>query len=126
MACRIRLGQGDTKPSVIVAISDEELGPVDFSDPAALVYMKFRQCGTLDTLQNILGTKLPGIPNCAGDGIDPGTGLPGEGGRVQFDWPPGALDIKAGNYEGEVSVHEDTFILTIADRIQFVVRETFA
>ena len=119
--------QGDTKPSIIVAISDEETGAVDLSDPGQLVYMKFRMCGTVETLQNILGTKLPGIPNCDGE-VDPGTGLPGEGGRVRFDWPPGALDVHPGNYEGEVSVHEDAdnFILTIADRPQFVVRETFA
>lgn len=125
MTCRLRLMQGDTLPSVIVTITDEVTGVVDISDPAKLPYMKFRQCGTTETLQNILGTKLPGVP--APDGsVSPGTGLAGEGGRVRFDWPEGALDIPPGNYEGEVSVHEDALVITIPDRIQFVIREAFA
>jgi len=125
MSCRIRVMAGDTQPSVVAAINDEKTGPVNLSDPAVLPYMKFRQVGTIDTLQTILGVKLPGVPTCSGE-IDPGEGLPGEGGLVRFDWPTGALDVKPGNYEGEVSIHEDNFILTVQDRIQFVVRETFA
>lgn len=126
MSTYIKLVQGDTKPDIIVALSDlSTLAYVDLSDPSTAVIMKFRRMATTAILQTIPGVKITGGLQADGT-IDTTITTPGAGGRVQFSWPDGALDIDPGNYEGEVSVtFSDGSVQTVADLIRFSLRADF-
>jgi len=126
MSDKILLVQGDTKPLIVISLTDTATGdPIDIS--AATVLLKFRAVGTTTILATSIAIKLAGIV------LDDGTinstapyNVPGKGGRAQFPWAVGDLNQPAGNYEGEIVVdYSDGTIQTVYDVLKFQIRQEF-
>lgn len=110
MSERIRLVRNDTRPAIVVILTDEKTGtPLNVT--GATVRLKFRQQGSTD-LQATIIAALP----------DPENGV-----CVFFpSSAPEMLAGEAGNYEGEVEVtFSDGTIQTVFDTLRFRVREDF-
>ena len=126
MSTRIRLVRGDTKPIIIVSLTDDTTGdPIGVN--SATVRMYFRATGDQNILATIVGNLLPGRVNTDGS-IDTASpyDTPGAGGRVQFVWQPGNLDQEAGSYEGEIEItNADGSVQTVYDLLKFKLREDF-
>jgi hypothetical protein len=126
MSERIKLVQGDTKPALILSLTDENSGePIGISGSTTRMY--FREAGTTTILATLTGTLL------AGKVLEDGTidtdapyDTPGAGGRVQFNWGSTDLDQDPGNYEGEVEItFSDGTIQTVYDLLKFRIRQDF-
>ena len=121
---RLKLIVGDTRPLIYTQLKDV-LGVIDVSN--ATVVMKFRASDSQMLLQTITGTLLPG--SVQEDGRTPDLSqypVAGSGGRVQFGFPPGALDVAPGYYEGEIEItYADGNVQTIYHKLKFAVREQF-
>lgn len=126
MATYISLVRGDSKPDIVVNLNDRTTWDyLDVSDASTSVTMKFRKRGTSDVLQTLTADKLTGGLQADGT-IDTTVATPGAGGRVQFSWPVGSLDIDPGYYEGEVSINfPGGIVQTLHDVLKFSVRADF-
>ena len=125
MATKIPLVQGDTKPAIIVAITDESTGlPIDIS--ASTVRMYFRAVGSTIIKATIIGTSLTGLVNA--DGTITTTApynVAGIGGRVSFPWSATALDT-SGDFEGEIEItFADASKQSLYELLKFKVRPQF-
>lgn len=127
MAEKIKLVQGDSRPQLILSITDQDTGvPINLSEVGTTVNVKLRESGSTA----IKATMLCGL--LMGKVLDDGSvdyaspwNVPGAGGRVYMDWEPGALD-NAGDYEGEIEItFPDGTIQTVYDLLKFKVREQF-
>lgn len=110
MADKIKLVQGDTRPTLICTLTDDTTGSaIDIT--GATVLLKFRQVGA-----TVLTATIPGaVTNPTG-------------GVVAFYWSsePTALDGPAGDYEGEIEIEfSDGTIQTVYDPLKFKLREDF-
>jgi hypothetical protein len=127
MVDKIKLVRGDTRPQLVLALSDDTTGnPIDVSDPATTVRMKFRELGEDVIKATLVAGKLTGrlLPDATVDYAAPYT-VPGRGGRIYVDWSADALDA-AGEFAGEVEVtFADGGIQTVYDLIRFTVRDQF-
>lgn len=110
MSEKIKLVQGDTRPALVVTLTDDTTG-----DPIAItgatVRLKFREVGS-DTLRTTITGTVSDGPN----------------GVVAFHWAsqPTALDGNAGDYEGEIEItFADGQIQTVYDVLKFKLREDF-
>lgn len=123
---KIPLVQGDTRPQLVMSLTDESTGrAIDLSGAGTTIRMLFREVGA-DSAKAI----MPCYP-IAGY-RDPQTGevsyappydVAGKGGRVVMDWSADALDT-AGEFEGEVEVNFGSGWVQTAFRMQkFTVRE---
>lgn len=112
----IKLVQGDDRPRLIIDLADEASGdPIDVSDTATTVVVKFREVGSETIKATLACTKLITNTNAT----------PGAAGRVQALWPAGALDT-AGSFEGEIEItFSDGTVQTVYDKLRFKVREEF-
>lgn len=126
MSEKIKLVQGDTKPALILSLTDENSGePIGVSGSTTRMY--FREAGTTTILATLTGTLL------AGKVLEDGTvdtdapyDTAGAGGRVQFNWGSTDLDQDPGNYEGEVEItFSDGTIQTVYDLLKFRIRQDF-
>ena len=102
MATKIKLVQGDTRPALIVSLTDENSSaPIGIN--GATVRMYFRAFGSTTILATLTGTLLAGIVQADGtvNSASP-YDTPGAGGRVQFNWGSTDLIQAAGDYEGEI------------------------
>lgn len=102
----ISLVRGDTRPQLIVNLTDERLGgaPVDLSGASCVIRMRLRERGSAVVKEILTCVRLPGLE--AGDGSVDVSGIyaaAGRGGRVAVNWTATALDT-AGNFEGEFEV----------------------
>lgn len=127
MTSRIKLVRNDTRPQLIVSLTDSVTGdPLDVSGDT-VVRLKFREEG-LTTLQaTLVGTKLAGRLKADGT-VDTAApyNVAGVGGRVAFNWTTEALSGPAGMYEAEVEItFADGSIQTMYDLLKFRVREDF-
>lgn len=125
MAEKIRLVQGDTRPQLVVSLKDQRGAAINCTGGSVRFY--FRRLGSTELLTTIVGTLLTGFVN---DDDTINTAAPynvaGAGGRASFSWPTGALDVPAGEYEGEVEVtFADGTIQTVYDILKFKVRADF-
>lgn len=124
MSSTIHLVAGDTRPSLIVSISDDS-GALDCS--GATVTLRWRREQSAMTLREITGTLLTGLTLADGT-VDVGVpyNVAGRGGRVQFDWPAGALDVAPGIYEAQVQVaYSGSDRQTVYERLTCVVAPKF-
>jgi len=110
MADTIRLVKGDSKPVVILTLTDESTNSAyDLSPSSVSVAVRFRKANTSTLLSTISCSKV-------GSGTD---------GKVQFDFSGGILDnVTAGQYEGEVVVTTSgAGTQTVYELLSFRVRE---
>ena len=110
MADTIRLVKGDTKPVVILTLTDESTdSPYDLSPASVSVSVRFRKANTSTLLSTI---------NCSL--VNTGTD-----GKVQFDFSGGILtNVDAGQYEGEVVVSTSgAGTQTVYETLSFRVRD---
>lgn len=125
MADRIKLVQGDTRPQIVISCKNQLGAAIPF--PGGSVRLYFRAEGSTTVLQTITGTLLTGFVN--DDGSITSTApydVAGSGGRASFNWPAGALNVDAGNYEGEVEItFADGTIQTVYDVLKFKLRADF-
>jgi hypothetical protein len=126
MAEKIKLVQGDTKPALIVSLTDETSGqPIGLN--GATVRLYFRAVGSTTILATVTGTLLVGrlLEDGTVDSTSPYDGL-GSGGRVQFNWGSTDLTQPAGDYEGEIEItFSDSSKQTVYDLLKFKLREDF-
>jgi hypothetical protein len=127
MSDKIKLVAGDTRPQLVFAITDDYTKlPIDLSNPATTIALKFRQVGTSVIKATMVCGKLAGVLNVDGTiSYDAPYGAPGVGGRAFMDWSPTALDTE-GEYEGEIEItYPDGTVQTIFDTLKFKVRSQF-
>lgn len=126
MAEKIKLVQGDTKPLIVVSLTDETTGdPIDVS--TATTRMKFRAAGETTILAILVASNIAGRVNADGtiDATEP-YDVPGAGGRCQFGWGPNDLNQEPGDYEGEIEItFSDGSIQTVYAPLKFKLREDF-
>ena len=109
MADVIRLVKGNSKPDIIVTLTDDNTGSaIDLSAGTTSVTIKFRKQNTTTVLSTINTSKVGG----------------GTTGQIQFDFAGGVLNVDAGMYEGEVNIDFNGSIQTVYDLIKFRVRDT--
>lgn len=110
MTDKIKLVQGDTKPTLVCTLTDEVTGdPIVIT--GATVRLKFRQVGSTTLTATIIGAVTNGA-----EGI------------VAFYWTtvPTALDGPPGEYEGEIEItFADGSIQTVYDLLKFKLRSEF-
>lgn len=107
MAEKIKLVQGDTRPQVRLALTDENAGEV-LDLTGATVTLHFRAVGESTSLFSRQGYVLD-APN----------------GIAVISWQTGDLDVPAGEYEGEIEVYwaSTGARQTVYDLLKFKVRE---
>lgn len=108
MADRIKLVRNDTRPSLLLTLTDEETGAtIDITSATCKMY--FRRVGETAILDT-----LTGVVNDGPNGI------------VTFPWNPTTLDVSPGSYEGEVEItFQDLTVQTMYNLLKFTVREDF-
>ena len=126
MAEKIKLVQGDTKPAIIVSLTDETSG-VPLGLNGSTPQLLFRAVGSSQVLVTLTGTLLVGrlLEDGSVDSTAPYDTL-GAGGRVQFNWGAGDLNQDAGDYEGEIQItFGDGTVQTVYDLMKFKLRQDF-
>jgi hypothetical protein len=125
MSTRIKLVQGDTRPAVVISLKDQYGTAISCAGSTVRLY--FKRAGSSSVLTTITGVLLTGYLNEDGTiNIAEPYNVPGGGGRVSFSWPVGALDVPAGDYQGEVEItFSDGGIHTVFDVLKFKVRADF-
>lgn len=120
----VKLVKGDNQTIVTAQIENSQTrGPENLST-SQQVRMHFRRAASVTPLVTIPGELIAGYETADGDMNLVDYPTPGEGGRVQFSFPVGALDIDAGNYEGAVEIlYVGGSSQTVYDLILFLVRE---
>lgn len=126
MAEKIKLVQGDSRPALVVSLTDQNSGaPLGLNGATCRLY--FRALGEKEILSTLVGVTIPG--RVLTDGTLDFTApydLSGAGGRVQFNWGASDLDRSAGEYEGEIEItFPDGTIQTVYDSMKFKLREQF-
>lgn len=126
MSEKIKLVQGDTKPALIISLTDENSGePIGISGSTTRMY--FRAAGSTTILATLTGTLLAGrVEEDGSIDTDAPYDVPGSGGRVQFNWGATDLTQDPGNYEGEIEItFSDGTIQTVFDLLKFRLRQDF-
>ena len=126
MSTKIKLVQGDTKPALVVSLTDEESGePIGLNGTTVRLY--FRELAGSTILATLVGALIAGRVNT--DGTITSTApydTPGAGGRVQFNWGANDLNRDPGEYEGEIEItFSDGTKQTVYDLLKFKLREDF-
>lgn len=126
MAEKIKLVQGDTRPALVVSLTDQNSGAA-LGINGATCRLYFRALGDTAILATLVGVTLPGIVLADGTlSFAAPYNLSGSGGRVQFNWGSTDLDQQAGDYEGEIEVtFPDGTVQTVYDKLKFKLREQF-
>ena len=110
MSDKIKLVQGDTRPALVVNLTDDTTG-APISITGATCRLKFRAVGEETVLTTLTGSVANG-PN----------------GQVVFYWAevPTSLDVEAGDYEAEIEItFADGQVQTVYDLLKFKVRAEF-
>jgi hypothetical protein len=108
MSDKIKLVQGDTRPYIRLTLKDADGQFINVHD--ATVRLKFRAVGSTNTLFSFSAIK----PNGGTDGV------------VVFGFPPGALNVDPGLYEGEIEIDFGSGdVQTVYDTLKFTVRAQF-
>ena len=110
----ILLVANDTQPPLLAQLTDGVTGlPIDLTDPALLVYAKFRKKNSTTTIFTALCSKVSGGETA---------------GQVQMDWPAatGLKTLTRGFYEIEWYTVDGTAIQTAFLTTLCRVRKDFA
>lgn len=110
MAEKIKLVQGDTRPTIVCSITDDTTNaPINIT--GATIVLKFRAAGSTTLTATV-----------------PGSVTNGAIGQVAFSpaSAPAMLQGLPGDYEGEIEItFSDGQIQTVFDTLRFRVREDF-
>ncbi len=125
MAEKIKLVQGDTRPSLLLDLRDAATG-LPISVTGAIPRLKVKLAGASAVKEVLTGVTLPGYTNEDGSITTSGPySASGSGGRVMFTWSALALDT-AGDMVGEVdATFADGTVQTVYDLLNFKVRAQF-
>lgn len=127
MSTKFRLVQGNTRPQIIVALTDANTGEaIDLSPAGTQVLLKFREVGSDVLITTLTATLLPGFERADGsiNNAAPYDQV-GRGGRCTFQLAPPTLDNE-GEFEGEIQVFfNDNTDQTVYDTLKFKVRPSF-
>jgi hypothetical protein len=105
----IKIVQSDNLPEVTLTLTDRQTGdPIDLSASTTSVTVKFRAADS---------TATPTVLPCSK--VDAANGV------VRFGFPGSALDVPAGQYQGEICISFNGQLLTVFDLLQFTLREDF-
>lgn len=110
MTEKIKLVQGDTRPSLVTTLTDSTTG-LAINITGATVRLKFRAVGSAELQATLIGVVTDGA-----------------GGVVVFDWSdsPTSLDGTPGDYEGEIEItFADSTVQTVYDLLKFKLRQDF-
>lgn len=108
MAEKIKLVQGDTRPSLVCALTNEADG-LAINIAGATVRLKFRALGATALTDTIVGVVTDGAT-----------------GACVFHWSAAALAGAAGPYEGEIEItFSDGKVQTVYDVLKFTLRKEF-
>jgi hypothetical protein len=110
MSNRVRLVQGDTRPNLVVTLTDSVSGAA-INITGATVRLKFRPLGSEEIRTTIIGSVTDGA-----------------NGVVVFQWitEPTALAGDPGPYEGEIEItFDDDTVQTVYDLVKFQLRPEF-
>lgn len=126
MAEKIKLVQGDTKPALVVSLTDYNSGAA-LGLNGSTVRMYFRAVGQTTVLATLVANLLPGIVLTDGTiNLNSPYNTLGSGGRLQFNWGSTDLNQDAGDYEGEIEItYPDGTIQTVYDLLKFKLRKDF-
>lgn len=108
MAEKIKLVQSDTRPALVVTLTDESTGaPINVT--GGTPRLKFRAVGASVLTDTLVGNVTDG-PN----------------GMCVFNWSPTSLTGEPGDYEGEIEVtFPDARVQTVYDLLKFKMRREF-
>lgn len=110
MSEKIKLVQGDTRPALVVNLTDDTTGnPIGIA--GATVRLKFREVGSETIISTLTGTVIDGA-----------------NGQVAFYWAqdPTSLQGEPGDYEGEIEItFADGQVQTVYDVLKFKLRAEF-
>lgn len=110
MANVIKLVQGDSRPSLVVTLTDQTTRlPCNLTGATAV--LKFREAGA-----DVLTATIPGTVVDATAGV------------CVFNWAqaPNSLSGEPGGYEGEVEItYNDGTVQTVFDTLKFLLRAQF-
>ena len=125
MTDKIKLVQGDTRPSLIVNLTDETTG-LPISINGATPRLKIRPLGSATVKSILTGVPIPGFLQSDGTVDTSGAyATAGAGGRCAFAWTSESLDT-AGDFEAEVEVtFQDATIQTVYQVLKLKIREQF-
>ncbi len=108
MTERIKLVQGDTRPSLVCTLVDETSGQI-INLLGATPRMKFRAKGSEEVIEVLEGVVTSPL-----------------GGQCVFAWSEQSLNVEPGPYEGEVEItFSDGAVQTVYDVLRFYVRPQF-
>ena len=110
MSSVINLVQGDNRPFVTLTLTDDAGSAIDLSDSTTVVRIYFRSIESKEILTILSTSKV-------NDGV---------AGKVIFNFPGDALEVKPGHYFGDVEIDFDGEVQTVYEPLQFFVREKFA
>lgn len=110
MSTKIKLVSGDTRPFIRITLTEKDGKPINVSDVDTVVRVYFRAVGSTQILSTLICSK----PNGGEDGV------------VLFNFPPGALNVEPGPYEGEIEIDFGGETQTVYQPLKFTVREQFA
>jgi hypothetical protein len=105
---QIKLVSGDNRPYIRLTLNDINGSPINLSGATVNVY--FRAAGTTAILATLACTLVSG----------------GTGGQCTFNFPGTALNVPAGQYEGEITISFGSEVQTVYDVLKFYVRSQFA
>lgn len=108
MAEKIKLVRGDTRPQLLLTLTNElDDTPIDLT--GATLVMRFRQAGSSTVLDTLTGNVVNGPT-----------------GKVVFLWNLTTLDVEAGDYEGEIEITFPSLeVQTVYELLKFRVRQDF-
>ena len=108
MAEKIKLVQSDTRPALVVTLTDETTGlPINIM--GGTPRLKFRAFGATVLTDTLIGSVTDGLS-----------------GRCVFNWSPISLAGEPGDYEGEIEVtFADARVQTVYDLLKFKLRREF-
>lgn len=124
---KIRLVRNDTRPQLLLSLTDATDGsPIDLSPAGTVVRLKFRRVGSAVLAANLVAVLLPGLVLEDGSvDLTPPYDTPGRGGRCLIQWTAEAL-AEAGDFEGEIEItFNDGTVQTVYDLLKFKVRDDF-
>ena len=129
----VKLVQGDTRPPLIVSLTNQTINTTDGSVESTnvdlggcSVLLKLKAAGATASYDDVVGTLLPGKE------ADDGTisfaspyNIAGAGGRIAFNWNADSLSI-VGDITGEIEItYADQKVQTVYNVVRLKVRAQF-